>query len=148
MTSYIVCPDSDLRTAIDRAININEVCDINVFSFVALQAAYTDDGEEWLNQLVAYIYDGYRHFRQRMQTALPHLPLAHLEGTYLAWLEVRSLGDSQLISDRLRRDHKVWVNPGDMYGQPGFLRINLATQLQRLDEATSRIISGLRKATK
>ncbi len=144
MTAYIVCPDTTLRNAIDRAININEVCDINVFSSVALQAAYTREGEEWLNQLVTYIYDGYRHFRQRMKDALPQLPLAHLEGTYLAWLDVSSLGDSKLISKHLRREHKVWVNPGDMYGQPGFLRINLATQRQHLDEATTRIIDGLR----
>ncbi len=143
MTAYIVCPDVGLRQAIDRAININEVCDINSFSFVALQAAYTNEGEEWLSQLVDYIFDGYRQFRSRMKTALPHLPLAHLEGTYLAWLDISTLGNSQAISERLRRDNLVWVNPGDMYGQTGFLRINLATQHAQLEEATTRLIEGL-----
>ena len=143
MTAYIVTPFDELRQAIDRAININEVCDINIFAYVALQAAYTPEGEEWLNQLVAYIYDGYRHFRSRMKEALPELPIAHLEGTYLAWADVSHLGDSQDISLSLRKNNHVWVNPGDMYGKTGFLRINLATQHQQLKEATSRIIEGL-----
>lgn len=143
MTAYIVTPFDELRQAIDRAININEVCDINIFAYVALQAAYTPEGEEWLNQLVAYIYDGYRHFRSRMKEALPELPIAHLEGTYLAWADVSHLGDSQDISLSLRKNNRVWVNPGDMYGKTGFLRINLATQHQQLEEATSRIIEGL-----
>ena len=56
-----------------------------------LQAAYTPEGAAWLDQLVAYIYDNYRTFRQQLKAALPQLPLARLEGTYLAWLDVRSL---------------------------------------------------------
>lgn len=156
MTAYIVCPDDQQRAAIDRAININEVCDINSFSFVALQAAYTPEGEEWLRQLVGYIFDGYRTFRATMKQALPSLPLAHLEGTYLAWLDVSALRGantnpdstasvSQAASEHLRRHHAVWVNPGDMYGQPGFLRINLATPHQLLSQATTRIVRGLQE---
>lgn len=144
MTAYIVCPDDTMRRQIDRAININEVCDINVLAPVALEAAYTDEGAEWLDQLVGYIYDGYHRFRTTMKAALNDIPIAHLEGTYLAWMDVSHIGDSQEISQRLRTQHNVWLNPGDMYGQPGFLRINLATQHQRLEEAASRIANLLK----
>ena len=89
--AYIVCPNADFRQRIDRAINDNEVCDVNPFSFLALQAAYTPEGEEWLRQLVDYIYDGYRQFRADLKAAFPQLPIAHLEGTYLAWVDVSQL---------------------------------------------------------
>ena len=148
MTAYIVCPDDGLRRRIDRAININEICDINCFSFVALQAAYTPEGEEWLRQLIDYIYAGYDLFRRELKAALPQLPIAHLEGTYLPWIDVRTITpDSRALTERLITDHRVWVNPGDMYGHSGFLRVNLATQHERLDEATRRIIAGLRSAS-
>ncbi len=139
--SYIVCPHADFRQRIDRAINDNEVCDVNPFSFLALQTAYTPEGEEWLQQLVAYIYDGYQQFRASLKAACPQLPIAHLEGTYLAWVDTSALPlTSQQLADRLLDAQSLWLNPGELYGQPGFLRINLATQHARLAEATHRLI--------
>lgn len=145
-TAYIVAPDAAMRQQIDRALNDNETCDINIFSYVALQAAYTPEGAEWLDQLVAYIYENYRIFLQMMQSALPSLPIARLEGTYLAWVDVRSLEESsEDIAERLQRENHVWINGGAMYGRSGFLRVNLATQRSRMIEATRRIITGLQK---
>lgn len=142
--AYIVCPDATFRQQIDRAINDNEVCDVNVFSFVALQAAYSPEGAEWLAQLNAYIYEGYRLFRRQIKSSLPALPLARLEGTYLAWLDVCSLCvPSEEIASYLLREHHVRVSAGDTYGRAGFLRINLATQHARLLDGTRRIIAGL-----
>ena len=51
----IVCADAGRRAKIDRAININEVCDVNPFGVIALQAAY-NEGAEWLDQLLEYIH--------------------------------------------------------------------------------------------
>ena len=146
-TAYIVAPDAEVRQRIDRALNVNEVCDINCFSFVALQAAYTEEGEQWLDQLVAYIFEGYETFRRDLKAAVPGLPVAHLEGTYLAWLDVSGLcADARELAGRLLTEQDLWVNPGNMYGQDGFLRVNLATQHQRLSEATRRLAAGLTSA--
>lgn len=145
-TAYIISPHADIRDRIDRAINDNEVCDINCFSFLALQAAYTPEGEEWLNQLVAYIFENYRYFREHLKAVFPSLPIAHLEGTYLAWVDVSSLiveppfsGSSESLAEHIRQQHRVWVNGGEMYGQAGFIRVNLATQRSRLTEALRRL---------
>lgn len=45
----IICADANRRAKIDRAINDNEVCDVNPFGVIATQVAY-NEGEEWLNQ--------------------------------------------------------------------------------------------------
>lgn len=147
--AYIVTPDAEFRQRIDRAINDNEVCDINVFSFVGLQAAYTLEGGAWLEALVAYIFENYRVFRQQMKASFHTLPIAHLEGTYLPWLDVRQFlspagcPTSEALATYLREQYKVWLNPGELYGRGGFLRINLATQRFRVKEATRRLVAGL-----
>ncbi len=43
----IITENNDWRQRIDRAININEVCDVNPFGVIATIAAY-NKGEEWL----------------------------------------------------------------------------------------------------
>jgi len=140
-TAYIITPFEDFRRRIDKAININEVCDINCFSFVALQAAYTPEGEEWLNQLNDYIYENYRLFRETLKATLPQLPIAHLEGTYLAWLDVQALGwNSEQLAARLLEEAHLWVNAGELYGKTGFLRVNLATQRTNIQEAVRQLL--------
>ena len=44
---------------IDKAININEVCDVNPFGVAATIAAYRESGY-WLDALTDYIHENYR----------------------------------------------------------------------------------------
>ena len=143
----IVCRDTQVRERIDRAININEVCDVNPFGVEALMAAYTDGGEEWLNGLRQYITANYEWLLQHMAEALPHLPVMRMEGTYLAWVDCSAIDEtSEEIEERLLREHKVWVNAGSMYGREGehFIRINMACPRERLVEGVKRIVEGLK----
>ena len=143
----IVCRDTQVRERIDRAININEVCDVNPFGVEALMAAYTDGGEEWLNGLRQYITANYEWLLQHMAEALPHLPVMRMEGTYLAWVDCSAIDEtSEEIEERLLREHKVWVNAGSMYGRDGehFIRINMACPRERLVEGVKRIVEGLK----
>ena len=79
----IVSSDADIRARIDRAININEVCDVNPFGVIATEAAYSDEGEAWLLQLIAYLEENDRTFCTFCAERLPQFPLVRLEGTYL-----------------------------------------------------------------
>lgn len=142
----IVCRDAQVRERIDRAININEVCDVNPFGVEALMAAYTDGGEVWLVALRRYLTANNEWLRQYMAEALPHLPVMRMEGTYLAWVDCSALGvTSEAIEERLLHNHKVWVNAGSMYGSEGehFIRINMACPRERLVEGVKRIVEGL-----
>lgn len=84
----IIVPDNDMRTRIDRAININEVCDVNPFGVEALIAAY-NEGEEWLSQLLAYLKGNDDFMWDFCRQNLPQFPLTRLEGTYLEWMVAR-----------------------------------------------------------
>ena len=142
----IVCRDAEVRNRIDRAININEVCDVNPFGVIALQAAYSDEGYEWLTQLRKYISANYDLLRERFARELPKCKVMRMEGTYLAWIDCTELHiPSDEIEEMLMHENKVWVNAGSMYGAEGaaFIRINMACTSELLNEGITRIVEGL-----
>ena len=142
----IVCHDAEVRNRIDRAININEVCDVNPFGVIALQAAYSDEGYEWLTQLRKYISANYDLLLERFARELPKCKVMRMEGTYLAWIDCSELHiPSDEIEEMLMHENKVWVNAGSMYGAEGaaFIRINMACTSELLNEGITRIVNGL-----
>jgi len=132
---------------IDRAININEVCDVNPFGVIALQAAYSPEGEAWLEALRDRIYKNYLILKDLFEKEAPDFPLCRLEGTYLVWVDCSALGDiaSEAVEKSLIERERVWINAGSMYGQEGFIRINIACPETLLREGTRRIIRGLNR---
>ncbi|MBP8038609.1 MAG: pyridoxal phosphate-dependent aminotransferase, partial [Prevotella sp.] len=83
----IICSDKTIRQRIDRALNINEVCDVNPFGVIALQEAY-NNGEEWLDELNEYLYGNYKALKEFFSEYLPKLEVIRLEGTYLVWIDI------------------------------------------------------------
>ncbi|EJP33698.1 putative C-S lyase [Prevotella sp. MSX73] len=144
----IICADPAMRRRIDRAVNINEVCDVNPFGVVALQAAY-NESEEWLDSLNHYIWGNYLALKEFIAKELPRLEVTRLEGTYLAWVDIKATG---LTSDeaygKLMKEGRVYVNSGTMYGRragEGYLRINLACPRATLLEGLKRMGGVLRQ---
>jgi cystathionine beta-lyase len=146
----IVTDNIDFRKKIDRAINDNEVCDVNPFGVVALIAAY-NESSSWLKELVEYLKGNYEHLKSVFSLELPMYNVIKLEATYLAWIDcsVTQL-KSQDIAELLLDKAKVMINPGIMYGKDGddFIRINLACPRSVLNEALQRIVPVLRSLCK
>lgn len=138
----IITKNPSWRRRIDRAININEVCDVNPFGIVALEAAY-NESEEWLDELNQYLWDNYTVLCDFIGKNLPQLKVTRLEGTYLVWVDHSALGIStDEYFNRLLNDGHVWVSPGTMYGAQtgeGYIRINIACPRSQLMEALQRI---------
>ncbi len=138
----IICAQPEWRRRLDRAININEVCDMNPFGPIGLIAAY-NESEDWIDELKQYLWDNYQALCEFINRELPLLTVCKLEGTYLPWIDISALGiSSQQLCDRIMTEAKVWVNPGTMYGPQsgeGYIRVNIATQRSRLMEALERI---------
>ena len=146
-TANIVTTNSDMLARIDRAINDNEVCDINPFGVVALIAAY-NEGEQWLEELCDYIWENYQITKRFFEERHPQYSFPELEATYLMWIDVTESGlDADTFAARLLDEGKVMLNSGTMYSQvePSaesnrqYVRLNLACPRARLEEALSRI---------
>lgn len=145
----IITPSEEIRSRIDRAINDNEVCDVNPFGVVALQAAY-NHGSQWLSALKEYLNANYLFLRDFFASNIPALKVCSLESTYLAWVDISSLGMGSVDFEKLAMHKgKVWINSGSMYGMEGYIRINFACPRSRLEDALRRlegVISGLQSA--
>ena len=136
----IICSDAAMSRRIDRAININEVCDVNPFGVVATIAAY-NESEDWIEELNPYIWKNFETLKQMIS-----LPITPLEGTYLAWVDCSSICkklsmNSAILEETLMEKAKVYLNAGTMYGAAGegFMRINLACPNAVLVEALNRL---------
>ncbi|WP_444092090.1 MalY/PatB family protein [Bacteroides sp.] len=143
----IFAADESVRVKIDKAINLNEVCDVNPFGVEALVAAY-NDGEEWLEELKCYLSDNYLYMRTFFNKYLPQFPVVKLEGTYLVWVDCSVLNrSSKEIAEILLKAEKLWINEGSMYGEAGegFIRINIACPRQILIDGLNRLKRGLKE---
>lgn len=143
----IVCADADIRMRIDRAINDNEVCDVNPFGIIATIAAY-NEGEEWLTRLLEYLSRNYLYMQDFCKEYLPEYPIVKLEGTYLVWMDCRTLQmPSEVLETRLVDEAKLWLNAGTMYGAEGegFMRWNIACPCATLINGLERFRDFVRK---
>lgn len=142
----IISADTDIRIKIDKAINVNEVCDVNPFGVEALMAAY-NDSEEWLEELKQYLFANYNYLRAYFAECLPEFPVSMLEGTYLVWVDCSVLNQSsdETVKTLLEKE-KLWVNEGGLYGEAGegFIRINIACPRQQLIEGLNRLRRALK----
>lgn len=138
----IICRNAEWRRRINRAININEVCDLNPFGPVALKAAY-NESEAWIDELNQYLWDNYQALSDFVAQNIPQWKVMPLEGTYLVWVDVSLCCDNvTAYTDKLMQEAKVWLNPGTMYGAEsgkGYVRINIACPKSRMMEALQRI---------
>lgn len=143
----IISADEGIRRRIDRAINVNEVCDVNPFGVAATIAAY-NEGEEWLDRLVEYIGGNYRYMERFCREHLPEFPLNVLEGTYLVWMNCAALHlPSEALEHALQVEEKLWLNAGAMYGKDGddFMRWNIACPRASLQDGLNRFLRFVEK---
>lgn len=142
----IITNNDTIKRKIDRAININEVCDVNPFGVIALQAAY-NEGESWIDQLNLYLWENYKVLKDFFQEHLPKLQVLKLEGTYLVWIDISATGlKADELTNELLQHGKVMVNSGTMYGKTtgaDYLRINIAMPRSLMLEALLRIAQVL-----
>jgi hypothetical protein len=137
----IIAADEEVRRRIDRAININEVCDVNPFGVIATMAAYNEGGE-WLDALRKYLRGNYEYLRCFFGERLPQYPVLPLEGTYLVWIDCRASGiSSDAVALRLQEQQHLMVNSGTMYGPggEGFIRLNIACPRALLADGLERM---------
>ena len=141
----IIAPDENIRKRIDRAINDNEVCDVNPFGVVGLMAAY-NESEEWLDALREYLWQNYLCVCDFFGSRLPEYRIMPLEGTYLVWIDCSASGlKSEELARRLLEEQKLFVNAGGIYGSEGdnFIRLNIACPRERLEDGLQRLYNLL-----
>lgn len=112
---------------------------------VAAVAAY-ESGQAWLDGVLDYLDGNRRALADLLAEHLPQVGYAPPEGTYLAWLDCRSLGLAGAADEWFRQRAGVAVVDGAECGEAGrgHVRFNLATPLPVLREAIIRMARAWR----
>ena len=143
-TASVIVPDAELRAAVMRGLNRDEVAEPNAFAIDATIAAFTH-GEPWLDAARAYIQANKRHAVDVID-AIPGLRAAESLATYLLWIDATALtDDSVALCAHLRATTGLYVSDGAEYGGDGagFLRMNLACPRARVDDGLDRLRRGI-----
>jgi len=141
----ILAADENIRARIDKALNINEVCEISPFAVEGLMAAY-NESEDWLEQLKHYLWENYLILKDYFSKHLPQLNVLPLEATYLVWVDCSAFDESsESLARSILEKENVWINEGTVYGSAGenFIRINIACPRELLEKGLVKIADTL-----
>ncbi|MDD3766870.1 MAG: pyridoxal phosphate-dependent aminotransferase [Eubacteriales bacterium] len=139
--SNVFIANENLKKAFKEEIGKTGYSQLNTMGLVACQSAY-ENGSEWLFQLKEYLTENLNFLRSYLKQRIPQIKLVEPEGTYLAWLDFKSLGLEQKELDHLIINKaKLWLNSGSMFGIEGmgFQRINIACPREILKTALERL---------
>jgi cystathionine beta-lyase len=131
--AYAIIEDPALREAFSFDLK-KSVHDASLFGYEAALAAYRDGGA-WLGALLDYLR-GNRDLVEATVACLPGVAAAHLEATYLSWIDCSGLGVPDPHAHFLA--HGLGLSPGADFGDPQFVRLNFGTQRAVLAEAMKR----------
>ncbi len=139
--SNIVISDPLIRNRFKITLENLGLMGANIFGRVAVEVAYRE-GKPWLDEVMAYIYHNYQFLKSYIATNLPTVKVLPLEGTYLAWVDFRSMGiPPKILDDIIKQQAHVFLDDGGMFGENGrgFQRINIACPRAILEEAIDKI---------
>jgi cystathionine beta-lyase len=143
-TSFLVIPNKRHLAAYERVMRLPHLHMGNVFGTVALEAAY-NDGDEWLDQLLKYLYENYLFLEKFFAEHLPEVKVMKPEATYLIWVDFSALGLSDEDLNRKLVEGGVGLNRGVQFGKQGkgFMRVNIGCTSDVLRQALELIKKSL-----
>ncbi|MFZ0474210.1 MAG: cystathionine beta-lyase, partial [Halobacillus sp.] len=143
--SYLVTANKELREQIDQQFKNQGMVMLNTLGITAMEAAY-EYGEEWLEELNQTLENHRDYVMKRFHQETQSIRVLPAEGTYLLWLDCRSLGLEQKdLKSFMQTQAKVGLNDGASFGEEGegFMRINIAAPMSILEDGVTRIIEAV-----
>lgn len=144
--SIVMIADEELRAKWDKHVASMRTESGNAFGYIAAEAAYAG-GEEWWISVRERIYGNYLYLKETLEEQLPNAVVSPLEGTYLAWVDLRKCAEASEVEKIVLEKCKLAVDFGDWFGGEkfaGFIRVNLATSLENVEIAAKALVENFK----
>jgi len=145
-SATIVFNNLEVKTKFDKFWKDLEVHRNNPFNLVATIAAYSDEGEEYLNQLKEYLQNNILFLNDFFKEYIPEITPNIPQATYLVWLDCRQLCkkfgfNQKQLEEFMLTKAKLGLNEGRVYqkGLEGFMRLNAACPRAVLEKALKQL---------
>ena len=140
--SYHIIYNRWLRDRIRKESSLSHYNNMNVLSMYGLIGAYSQEGREWLEQLLP-VLRGNRDLALRDLAEVPGVQVMKPQGTYMLFLDCGEWCRSRDISIRELQSRGVkygviWQD-GTRFGGDYTIRMNLASPASRVEEAFRRL---------
>ena len=104
-----------------------------------LRSCYTNEGEEWLNEMLSYVKTNIDYVCKFCSKYLPHIKPLIPEASFLIFLDCRELNftnQDELVNFFVDKAHLA-LNSGDIFGKEGvgFMRLNVGCTMKTLQKA-------------
>ena len=140
-SSIIVCKNEELYTKIKEGIGQDDLGEPGYFAVPANIAAF-NKGDQWVDELNAYIFKNKQYVYQFIKQELPKIHIVDNKATYLLWLDISAYSnESDKFVEELRKETGLIVSCGKRFGPGGesFIRINIATSKRNVEDAVDRL---------
>jgi len=140
-SSYSLIFNPELRDKFNEYMESSELSMGNMFAYSACAAAYAH-GEDWLNQMLAYVQDNIDFTEQYLKENIPSVSMLKPQASYLVFLDCRQLELTQekLVNLFVDKAHLA-LNDGTMFGKQGegFMRLNVGCPRSVLQQALQQL---------
>jgi len=140
-SSFVIIEDKKLRLAYEKRQRSAGLGEANPFGIEALIAAYSG-GKPWLEALKAELKKNIDLVNRYLSDNSIPIVAVETEATFLVWLDCQGLGyDDQALEEFFSQEAKLGLNAGRSFGEAGsgFMRINVGTSQEVLQEAMQRL---------
>jgi len=144
-SSWCVVKNPELRQPFFRWIETNELCNANMTSIIATEAAYRH-GEQWLDECLHYIEGNIDLIVQYCHQHLPGIVAVKPQAGFLLWLDCTGLGlEHEQVVDLFVNRARLALNEGSMFGPAGrcHMRLNVGTPRAVIQQALQRLHAAL-----
>ena len=139
--SHTIIYNEGLHKRFEAYLDAGELDMGHVLAYPAVEAAYTQ-GDEWLEQCLAYVQANIAYVEAYLQENLPAIQAMRPQASYLVWLDCRKLGLSQeALVDFFVSGARLALNDGAMFGKEGegFMRMNVGCPRSILEQAMKQL---------
>lgn len=145
LISNIIISNEEIRTKYDAYVKTVNQTEVNIMGITAAEAAY-NYGKEWVDSMLEVIRHNYNHVKNRLSEEAPKIIVTPLEGTYLAWLDLRGYVNANDTKAFIQDKCRLAVDFGEWFSEDcrGFVRLNLATNPKFVHQAVDNIINNIK----
>lgn len=145
VSSYAIVPNEDIRKKFYGWLVANEFDEPTLFAPIATIAAFRN-GEEYRQQMLAYIEDNIRFVEEYCREHIPGIRPLRPQASFLVWLNCRDLhlSHEQLLDLFIDKAHLA-LNDGEMFGPggEGFMRLNVASPRAIIQQALEQLAAAV-----
>lgn len=150
VASHVIIFNDQVRNYFFKYLDDNDLAMGNIFAFDCVQACYSDDGTEWLNEMLSYVGKNITFLVDFLKTNCPKIKAICPKASFLVFLDNRELpltSQKELVNFYINEAH-LFLNDGSIFGEQGngFMRLNVATPRTVLEKALSQLKAAYDKA--